>query len=112
MAVSRRVRESFMALPNRKVLAMNAVPIMMAMPAGMSMRLVFRMSFKVMDHMVNSVSFFECFYSAFSGNVSAEAAFIVAASRSFINSSLIWSAVGLFTSAAIWPSANTSARSA
>ena len=52
------------------VLAMNAVPIMMAMPAGMSMRLVFRMSFKVMDHMVNSVSFFECFYSAFSGNVS------------------------------------------
>ena len=35
--------------------AMNAVPIMMAMPAGMSMRLVFRMSFKVMDHMVDSV---------------------------------------------------------
>ena len=29
MAVSCRVRESFMALPNRKVLAMNAVPIMM-----------------------------------------------------------------------------------
>ena len=51
-------------------LAMNAVPIMMAMPAGMSMRLVFRMSFKVMDHMVDSVPFFECFYSAFSGNVS------------------------------------------
>ena len=38
--------------------------------AGMSMRLVFRMSFKVMDHMVDSVPFFECFYSAFSGNVS------------------------------------------
>ena len=49
MEVICRVRESFMALPNRKVLAMNAVPIMMAMPAGMSMRLVFRMSFKVMD---------------------------------------------------------------
>ena len=42
----------------------------------------------------------------------AEATFIVAASRSFISSSLIWSAVGLFTSATIWPSANTSARSA
>ena len=52
MEVAWRESESFMALPNRKVLAMNAVPIMMAMPAGMSMRLVLRMSFIVMDHMV------------------------------------------------------------
>ncbi len=52
MAVVWRIRESFMALPNRKVLAMNAAPIMMAMPAGMSMRLVLRISFNVMDHMV------------------------------------------------------------
>ena len=40
---------SFIALPNRKVAAMNAVPIRMAMPAGISILALFLHKFQVME---------------------------------------------------------------